>query len=345
MTMISGSSIETTISAGGVRQGYLDALKCLAILFVVVGHVDGMKIGINAYDTLWGCIRYTFQMPLFFFISGMFACHGIDRGTPLHLLIWNKIKTLLWPALVFDTIMSLSIGITPGLLLFARNGFYWFTITLFECFLIYYVIVYPLKAKRTISNILLAVVSAVFIVLLALKIDSPKLAFLDLNHLTKYFQYFFLGTLFTMYHKIGDRILKSQTLYALSIVGFGVLMLLVYKNMLPDAVSSISRHLILRYLGLYIVFALFYNVRDIFNQANKTMSLARYIGRHSLEIYLLHFFFLPTLMWLKPFRVDNMFAIELPISLGIAALVVSEVLVLNYILTRSKYISKLLYGK
>lgn len=345
MTVTARNSIVIPMMGGAKRQGYLDALKCLAILLVVVGHIDGMKIGINEYDTLWGCVRYTFQMPLFFFISGMFAYNGIDRGTPLHLLIWNKIKTLLWPALLFDTIMSLVHGITPGMLLFSRTGFYWFTASLFECFLIYYMIVYPLKSRRTLSNIILAVVSAVFVVLLALNIDSPKTAFLDLNHLTKYFQYFFLGTLFTMYPKIGDSILKNQALYALSIVIFGVLMFLVYKNMLPNAVSNMSRHLILRYLGLYIVFALFYNIRDIFNQVNKTMATVRYIGRHSLEIYLLHFFFLPTLIWLKPFRVDNLFAIEFPLSLAIAALVIGEVLVLNYILTRSKYISKLLYGK
>ncbi len=78
------------------RYGYIDALKCLAIIFVVIGHIDGMKIGVGAYDTLRGHIEYTFQMPLFFFMSGMFASHGIDRGEKLISLRSEYVSRLLY---------------------------------------------------------------------------------------------------------------------------------------------------------------------------------------------------------------------------------------------------------
>lgn len=74
------------------------------------------------------------------------------------------------------------------------------------------------------------------------------------------------------------------------------------------------------------------------------MRTVRYIGQHSLEIYLLHFFFLPTLLWLKPLK-ENVFIIEFPIVLSLALILIGIALCLNFILTQSKYVSLLLYGK
>lgn len=326
------------------RQGYLDVLKCLAIVFVVMGHIDGMKIGVDTYDTLWGSIRYTFQMPLFFFISGMFASHGINKGIALHQLIWNKIKTLVWPALIFFVLCSLAEGraiVFPS----SGLGYYWFTFTLFECFFIYYILACLFKGRTLLLNILLAFVSVAFVGMLALKIDHPNIGFLDLNHLTKYFQYFFLGTLFSLYPMLGDKVLRSQRIYAFCLVAFCILMYLVYNGVLLGALYSLCRDILVRYLGLFIVFSFFYNMQDACNKDNSFMRSVRYVGRHSLEIYLLHFFFLPTLMWLEPLRADALFAIEFPIAIILSLIVIAIVLVLNHILTRSKYISFLLYGK
>ena len=325
------------------RRGYLDVLKCLAIIFVVMGHIDGMKLGIDTYSTAWGCVRYTFQMPLFFLISGMFASRGLDKGIGIHMLIWQKVKTLVWPAVIFFVLFSLAEGRTIE---FPAQGLgcYWFTFTLFECFLIYYVLAFLLKSKRLL-NLLLAFVSVGFVGMLALKIDHPSIGFLDLNHLTKYFQYFFLGTLFSLYPKEADRILRSQKVYAFCFVVFCVLMYLVCIGVLPGVLHSLCRDIIVRYVGLFIVFSLFYNAQDMCNKETPLMRSVRYVGRHSLEIYLLHFFFLPTLMWLKPLRGDGLFVVEFPIAIVLSLVVIGIVLILNYMLTRSKYISYLLYGK
>lgn len=326
------------------RKVYLDALKCLAICLVVVGHIDGLKIGVNEYETLWGCVRYTFQMPLFFFISGLFASHGIDRGDSFVVLLWNKIKTLLWPALLFETMMNLVLGM-PIRFPSVGTGYYWFTFTLFECFFIYYLVANLLKSNFLWRNIVLAAIAVFFVCILALKWKSDWLSFVDLNHLTKYFQYFFVGTLFALYPQKGDKIIKNQTLYALCVIGFVVLMFFVYKNFLPQVINNICRDIVLRYLALYIVFALFYNSQEQFNNGTPLVKVVGYIGRHSLEIYLLHFFFLPTLLWLKMFKVDDMFVLELPISLTLSTIVIAIVLVLNFILSRNSLISKILYGK
>lgn len=335
---------EKTIGNTPIRYGYLDALKCLAIIFVVMGHIDGMKIGVDTYSSVWGCIRYTFQMPLFFFISGMFASHGIDRGEKFYVLIWKKVKTLVWPAIIFYILCSLAEGETvefpaEGL------GYYWFTFTLFECFLIYYTLAYFLRSKKIVLNVLLALISLGFVGMLALKVDHSSIGFLDLNHLTKYFQYFFIGTLFNLYPQIGDKIFRSQKVYAVCIFSFCILMYLVYTGILTGALNSFCRDIVVRYMGLFVVFSFFYNKQEECNKEGSFMRSVRYIGRHSLEIYLLHFFFLPTLMWLKPLREDSLIVCELPIALILSLVVVGVVLVLNKILVRSKYVSFFLYGK
>lgn len=85
-------------------------------------------------------------------------------------------------------------------------------------------------------------------------------------------------------------------------------------------------------------------MQDIWNRDNCRMRFVRYIGQHSLEIYLLHFFFLPTLLWLKPLKEDAL-NVEFPIVFSLALILIWITLCLNFILTRSEYVLRLLYGK
>ena len=54
------------------RIAYLDAIKCLAILLVIEGHVRATN-GFKPYDSLSGQMLYAPVMPLFFFVSGFLA--------------------------------------------------------------------------------------------------------------------------------------------------------------------------------------------------------------------------------------------------------------------------------
>ena len=68
------SNIENTSKLReGKRICYLDALKCLGIILVVEGHVRQLGMGIKVYDTIPGLMLYSFNMPIFFFVSGLLA--------------------------------------------------------------------------------------------------------------------------------------------------------------------------------------------------------------------------------------------------------------------------------
>ena len=58
---------------GGERIGYLDAMKCLGTILVIEGHVRGYGMNLGAYDSLSGLMLYSFNMPMFFFVSGFLA--------------------------------------------------------------------------------------------------------------------------------------------------------------------------------------------------------------------------------------------------------------------------------
>lgn len=57
----------------GGRINYLDSLKFLGFLLVIEGHVWDFGMGIETYDSLSGLMLYSFNMPIFFFVSGFLA--------------------------------------------------------------------------------------------------------------------------------------------------------------------------------------------------------------------------------------------------------------------------------
>ena len=75
------------------RIQWLDVLKCLTMLLVVIGHA----VPKDTADTL-GYYLYSFHMPLFFMISGMtFYLQMQKRAFTFPQLVQNKAKGLLIP--------------------------------------------------------------------------------------------------------------------------------------------------------------------------------------------------------------------------------------------------------
>ena len=121
------------------RITYIDELKGFAILMVVIGHVFYFSFRIvgNDYTSPWSGLIYSFHMPLFAFLSGLF----IKPVESLHTL--RKIlERLGLPLIVVGSMYTLWRG--RSLIDFILNDFkygYWyflflllayFVITLFE---------------------------------------------------------------------------------------------------------------------------------------------------------------------------------------------------------------------
>lgn len=119
------------------------------MILVVFGHVL-LSMGFPTDSTILGSILLTFRMPLFFFVSGFFAFRVMDKWTIklLKSILKRKIQAQIICTIVFYSLYQLCHSKTP--LLFLTDGFswFWFTIVLFQMFLIYMILAAVEKVLR-----------------------------------------------------------------------------------------------------------------------------------------------------------------------------------------------------
>ena len=116
---------------------WVDNLKGILILLVVLGHSIQYRIENLCFDnTLWNII-YSFHMPCFFALSGLFA-YKVGGGYLSH--IWRRIRQLFIPMILWQFIYNLTSGYSVdimNLFNYLDCGTYWFLWTLFFIFLIW----------------------------------------------------------------------------------------------------------------------------------------------------------------------------------------------------------------
>src|ERR1700761_1274280 len=113
----------------GKRSDLVDIVKGLAIILVVYGHTaqgaahrgwwkgPGMAISEN--------FIYSFHMPAFFFVSGLFALGSIRRRGARDFIL-EKVKSILYPYLLF-AIISAMLGPVIGRFQVSYSPFHWKT--------------------------------------------------------------------------------------------------------------------------------------------------------------------------------------------------------------------------
>ena len=134
----------------GAQQGrvdWVDAAKGFGIILVVVGHATRGLLGARIltetasvqYVDTW---IYSFHMPLFFFLTGLFIARSAEKNTLLH-FIFDKVATLAYPYFVWSIITILlktALGPLPttprslrdlSLIFYHPIEQYWFLYTLF----------------------------------------------------------------------------------------------------------------------------------------------------------------------------------------------------------------------
>ena len=258
---------------------------------VIEGHVWDFGMGIESYDSLSGLMLYSFNMPIFFFASGFLAYKAVRPSASEYLRrVWRKFLYLVIPAVVFffRQLMSQS---SPLELFINGTGGYWFTITLWECFLLYYLItvIFGNNKLHDIAIIALSILGIAFLSIVGEY--GPKL--LDLNRLTKYFQFFAIGVLAMKYRTSYEKLMHFEPLKAIALIGFFALLFTVNFDIWPRPVFHFLRDIVLRYLGTFVVVSWFVNHTEAFNVDSRINRLILDIGKKSLAIYLLQYFFIP----------------------------------------------------
>lgn len=310
---------------------------------VIKGHVDLFGFGIDSYDNMISQFIYAFNMPIFFFISGFFAYKEIVSNRILLSQIKNKFLFLVLPAVIFSIYMN--IIKEREILGFVESGFgiYWFTITLFCCFIVYYAIRF-ICFSRNWQCVILLLLSIIGVVYLSVNLgEDNKIPLLDLNHLAKYFQYFAFGVIAKMYKAQYIKIISDSRFITIVTISFFVVLAIICQNQyyLPSLLRHVLQDLCLRYLATFLILSLFFVNKEVFNENNLMTRLISKIGRNSLAIYLLQYFFLPHFSKSSGF---DMFTVNI-ISIGYTLLIAATCILFIVILSNSEFVRKYILGQ
>ena len=186
-------------------------------------------------------------------------------------------------------------------------GWYWFTEVLFLFFVVYFTTSY-ISRQLHINHGL-----DIFLIIFALSLnvgsayikshETPAyFDVLSLFNFCKYFQFFVVGLLCRKYENIYNYIFHSDKIYTLITCTFLCLFLILrlggLGGMNHPILYQIFNHFILRYLGLAWLIGIFFRHDSFFNSDHVFCRYSQFLGRRTLDVYLLHFFFLPSFSWL-----------------------------------------------
>lgn len=319
------------------RIGYIDALRGFTMILVVCWHVvyfSKVKIfGILEFFAL-------FRMPLFFFICG-FILYKKD-------FIWNisnSIKFLSKKFLVqiIPTVIFLSIF----MFIFSLNTFtdrlngYWFTITLFEYFLVY-----------SLSNLLIKnkIIRTIILFAIAIYLYSTTYgSWLDINYPLTYkyilynFQFFIFFIIGTIAKQHFERICKY--VFANNLIMMFVIALLFIGSILylNKYFVEIGVKLTLSIFGIFSIFYFFMKNGEYMDSSRIGKTL-QFIGRRTLDIYLLHYFFInDSLAWIKSIGIESP-TITFTIAIATSFIVIGFCLLISKFLRTNPLLGKILFG-
>ena len=352
------------------RLEWLDALRGFTMLLVVANHVYGSSLDANTARSMFMSLCLMFRMPLFFFVSGFLAYKASMAwsGSETLALMWKKVKVQLIPTLVFMTAYVALVSnhfweqLVHAWSSPTKSGF-WFTLVLLEMFLVYYAVCFVIRRIVWLRDreddpfelvALLTVWAISFFGYTTMYMPAwftwPKdeiWQWTSLTEFVRYFHFFLFGNLCHRYWDRFQQLLDTSWFYPLLVlIAFFCAGDYLVWHSLRLQWANLPRTLAM-YTLVVMVVAFFRHYSDSFRRETRVGATLQYIGIRTLDVYLLHYFFLPHLRFLGPmFKArPTSFAIDAALSLGLTALVVGLALLTSNILRVSPFLKKWLFGR
>ena len=323
------------------RWEYLDAMRGLAILLVVVGHLM-IRFGISGYGNVLWTIIISVHLPIFFFISGYLGSKSLNFEQ-----LGGKCSQLILPGFLFFVLYFLSFGGNP--MSFLKYGFqeYWFTFVLFEMFLIYFICDKVFRRYKYVLMIGLSLVGVAYLSMPSLRgarIDTV----LCLENLAKYFQFFTLGMLCKEYSGKLLQWLQKDWVKGGLLMGYAASLWLCFNGNFEQQFSlayKLNHDLALRYIGVFVIFSFFIHKAEFFQSGNVLGKSLTFVGKRTLDIYLIHYFLLPTGILLPEcLKSNSVWYVQLLILLLSSVVIIAGSLMISELIRLSPTLSGLLLG-
>jgi fucose 4-O-acetylase-like acetyltransferase len=271
---------------------WVDYAKGIGIILVVYGHVargvyNAGMIENQELFTLVDSILYSFHMPLFFFLSGLFFISSITKRGEGGLII-SKVDTIIYPYIIWsliqggveyslDGVTNFSTTIQDIYSLFwLPHDQFWFLYALFLVFLAYTIL------YRFIANVFVLFFISVLMYLFQDLLQSP---WGIMNSIYKFGVYFCGGVLFSKYIGV---LLKNTNFWWLGTAFILFIGSQWFYHMYLDLDYLSHNGLLLLTVGL-IAIATVVIFSSVLAKIN--FNVIKKIGSYSLEIYLVHVLF------------------------------------------------------
>lgn len=274
----------------GARDAWVDLAKGIGILLVVYGHVArglfNARIPMDkvTYQVVDAAI-YSFHMPLFFFLSGLFFLDSLRKRGPGRLVL-NKLDTIVYPYLLWSILQGgvevvLSrwtnghVGWWEVLSLWQPRAHFWFLYALFGICLLGTVA----YAARSAARALPWLVGGAAVGLYAARPWLPDVP--NLGYVTTYFVYFAAGVCLRDVQVLVQR--HGGWLLAPLGLGFAVAQHAYASANAAGQPVGPAAHLGLALLGIGLVVVVSQQLA-----ARWRLPLLAALGRASMAIYLVH---------------------------------------------------------
>lgn len=304
-------------------------MRGLAMLLVVVGHVFYFSFK-DTDNVLFRILSLEIQIPLFFMVSGFLV-----RMPKCDYLSFFRKKTFLLcvPATIFMTIYAwiYDYNYVSAWIDDYKQG-YWFTFTLFE-FIVLYAMLKLISRKMKLSlntehfMFIIVAIILLFASVLCMRIENQYfiIPLFGLLHL-KSFVYFILGVI------LAERQMLCDNISPMKLRGTALLLICFLFHFYTYKGSCVSR------IGSYTLYTLWFALITISGLLVLLWGFKQYvswssswigkwlqiIGRYTLDIYFIHYFFLPRNLSLIGdwFKINSNPLIEYMLALFIAIMLI-----------------------
>ncbi len=336
------------------RIRYIDAMRGTTMLLVVYGHVMYHSLGITDVITHFTA---SVRMPAFFFISGYIAYKAVSQwdATFFKARLKKKAMVQIIPTLVFFIAFSLINARSP-ISDYVADGFgpYWFTISLFEMFCIYFTLSRLGNAMHRpwvtyVGLIAFAIIGLIY----TYCFEWNKPDYYQLRHTADFFQFFVLGVFCRAggqrFHDFIDRKPVRWSIIGI-FAAMAVTAPVIYMGGGNDIVEAIWHSEIMNimrgYVGVIAIYTIFRSLSTFFNRDATVPNIFSFVGRRTLDIYMIHYFFLPDLKttlapWLQTHgHTLGTFVFALTMAIVVTALS----LLVSRIIRVSPFLARYLFG-
>lgn len=326
------------------RLLWIDSLKGILILLVIVGHAIAKVIGNDAANNnYWWCLIYSFHMPAFIAMSGYLQYRSNSSNKkPLKLQIGRRFCQLMVPFLVWSVLFFAirnRIESYPNCILMPNTTFWFLWALFFICTI--FAILENVSEKLSMKQEL--VVGVTCIVFAAVLVILKGIHLLGIQYILYYFLFYAIGYYI---HKFG---ISIKSIMACALMAFAWLLLASFwrPQALPEFIplsgmaATMLRFIYKFVVALVAVVVVFSIAPKCLNGDNKVCKVLTWVGTYSLGIYVIHLTFADLVSkFVFSFVNDTWVKV---LILFILLTVISSTIV--WLLNKFKWTSRLFLGK